>query len=172
MRHPLFPSLLLAALALMAGACGSDDVVGGDDVTPPVPVDPATPEYLTPGTDQRPTWWVAPDYTSYGGITMALQVELGDTLHAYQGADDLMCATIGGEVRAVTSPRSTGGIIYYPLSIAGENGGLMVSLHYYCHQLHRIFTIPEWASFAPATPPIGQDAIHRPRFTDYFTPAP
>ena len=161
MKSKIISMLMLAALAIMAGACSSDDddEPGGGTTDPEKPVT----EYLTPGNDQRPDW-TAPDYTLYGGITMALQVELGDTLHAYQGADDLMCATIGGEVRAVTALGRTGGQIYFPLVIAGHSSDAMVSIHYYCAQLQRIYSVNDWQPFKPGFPPTNGGALYIPPF--------
>ena len=151
MKSKIISMLMLAALAIMAGACSSDDddEPGGGTTDPEKPVT----EYLTPGNDQRPDWR-APDYTLYGGITMAVQVELGDTLANYQSGNDLMCAKIGDEVRAVTPP----------LSIAGDGTDQAVSLHYYCDQLHRIFTIKDWATFDASTKPTGESSLYRPCF--------
>lgn len=161
MYKKFFPILMLAALAFMAGACSSDDDTdnGGESKEP----EPTVYEYLTPGSDQRPDW-KAPDYTLYGGITMAVQVQLGDTLAYYQSGGDLMCAKIDGEVRAVTPPQATGGVTYYPLSIAGDGTNMAVSLHYYCDQLHRIFTIKDWATFDASTKPTGESSLYRPCF--------
>ncbi len=165
MYKKFFPILMLAALAFMAGACGSDDDTddGGGNKEP----EPTVYEYLTPGSDQRPDW-KAPDYTLYGGITMAVQVQLGDTLAYYQSGGDLMCAKIDGEVRAVTPPQATGGVTYYPLSIAGDGTNMAVSLHYYCDQLHRLFTINNWAVFDPSAKPTGENSMYRPRFTSSY----
>lgn len=164
MYRKIIPMLMLAALASMAGACGSDD---DDDAGGANGSGRPVAEYLTPGTDQRPAW-AAPDYTLYGGITMAVQVQLADTLAHYQSGSDLMCAMIDGEVRAVARPLTTGGIVCYPLSIAGDGTGQTVSLHYYCDQLHRIFTIAAWAIFDPSAKPTGESRVYRLRFTENY----
>ena len=145
----------LMLLALVVGACGSDD-----DIQEPVP------NYLTTGTDQRPTDWTAPAPSLYGGITMAVQVELGDTLAYFQSSADLMCAKIGNEVRAVTTPFINGTVTYFPLSIVGEGDDITVSLHYYCDRLHRIFSITNWATFDINASPTGESKMYRPRFTE------
>ena len=142
--------LAIAALAFMAWGCSSDEDV--------------TPAWLQQGSDARPTTWTAPDYSLYE-LTMSLQVQLGDALAAYQSNADLMCATVNGEVRAVTPPMSNMGIVYYPLTIVGNSNNQMVSLHYYCDRLHRIYTINNWAQFDPSTIPTGESGIYRPRFT-------
>ena len=144
--------MLLAALTFMVGSC--------DDDEPAI----VTPAYLKPGTDARPTDWTAPNAALYE-LRMSLQVELGDTLAAYQSSQDLMCATIDGEVRAVTSPHETGGIIYYPLIIMDNGTGGTVSLHYYCDRLHRIYTITNWATYNASAAPTGNSGIYRPCFT-------
>ena len=158
--------IMLAALAFMVGGCGSDSDDGIDTGGNKEP-EPTVYEYLTPGTDQRPDWR-APDYSLYGGITMAVQVQLADTLAAFQSTDDLMCAKINNEVRAVTAPLTTNGVVYYPLSIAGEGSGVAVSLHYYCDKLHRIFNIENWAVFDTSTKPTGESSMYRPRFTNHY----
>lgn len=142
---------LLAALALVAGSCNSDDEP-----------QPQTPKYLTVGTDTRPTWTVSDIYYEF---YMSVQVQLGDTLVNFQSTQDLMCATINGEVRAVTGPKSTGDVVYFPLTIGAETASGMVSLQYYCERLHRIYTLTNWATFDPLSQPIGEDGIYRPRFT-------
>jgi hypothetical protein len=156
MKKNIISMLLLAALTLGVGGCSDYD-------SEPEPnPDPEAPSIQT-GSDERPTAWNQPDYSRYG-LTMSVQVELGDTLARYQSSRDLMCATIGGEVRAVTAPMETGGVIYYPLSIAGDGEDLVVSLHYYCDRLHRIYTINNWAQFNAAVAPTGSSGIYRPCF--------
>ena len=153
MQRGLGVGLLL--LALVVGACSSDD-----DIEEP------TPNYLTVGTDQRPTDWIAPAPSLYGGITMAVQVQLGDTLAHFQSSGDLMCAKIDNEVRAVTHPFTNGTITYFPLSIVGDGDSNTISLHYYCDRLHRIYTITNWATFDINASPMGDSQLYRPRFTE------
>ena len=145
--------MLLTALTFTVGSCSSDS----DE-----PIPDTSDERLKPGSDERPTW-TAPDYSLFE-FRMALQVQLGDTLAAFQSSGDLMCAQADGEVRAVTSPQSTGGVIYYPLHIAGSGDEQTISLHYYCDQLHRIYTITNWASFDATAAPTGYSGIYRPKF--------
>ena len=157
--------LLLLLLPLCLTSCGDDD----DDAIqqPPVPVvTDDTPEYLREGTDVRPATWSVPDYTLYEH-TMSVQVQLGDTLAAYQGTGDMMCATIGGEVRAVSTYHETGGQAYFELVIGGDKVGHQVSLSYYCDRLHRIYTISNWATFTPSAAPTGDDGIYRPMFSEH-----
>jgi hypothetical protein len=159
MKKNILSILLLTALAFVATACGSNS----DDGPTPAP----EPTYLTPGTDVRPTGWVAPVITDYE-LWMSLQVQLADTLAHYQSAADLVCATINGEVRAVKGPMSTEGVIYYPLTIGGNGGDQTVSLHYYCDRLHRIYTIADWAPFKEGIVPTGESGIYRPCFTNDY----
>jgi len=149
-------SLLFLLIAFMAGSCGSDS----DE---PIIILPSTPSYLLAANDARPNW-TNPDASLYE-LRMSVQVELGDTLAAYQSSLDLMCATINGEVRAVTSPGETGGVIYYPLIIFDNGTGGTVSLSYYCDRLHRIYTITNWATFNVSAAPTGNSGIYRPCFT-------
>ena len=165
MKKNIFYMLLLTALTLGVGSCGDDDEPKDpkDPQNPPI----ETPAYLNPGTDVRPTNWIAPDASLYE-FRMTVQVELGDTLAAYQSRQDLMAATINGEVRAVSTPHETGGIIYYPLFIFDSTTGAKVSLHYYCDKLHRIYTITHWADFTPSAAPTGNSGFYRPCFTTEY----
>ena len=149
MNKNIISVLLLAALTFMVGSCGDEEI---------------TPASLQKGSDVRPTTWTIPDYSLFG-LTMSVQVQLGDTLANYQSSQDLMCATINGEVRAATKPMVNGVTTYYPLSIAGNGEEQMVSLHYYCDRLHRIYTISNWAPFNASAAPTGDSGIYRPCFT-------
>lgn len=146
--------MLLAAITLTVGSCGSD----ADELIPG-----SVEERLLTGSNGRPTTWRAPDYTQFE-CRMAVQVQLGDTLATYQTDGDLMCAQIDGQVRAVTAPQTTGGIVFYPLHIAGDGQEQTVSLHYYCDSLHRIYTIAEWAVFDSSAAPTGDSGLYRPKF--------
>lgn len=143
---------MLAALTIVVGSCSS-----GDELTPQVP------EYLVEGTATRPTWKAA-DYTQFEHI-MSLQVQLGDTLLYFQSQQDLMCAAINGEIRAVSEPLTTANEMYFPLSIASTGSEGKVTLYYYCDRLHRIYTITDWATFDPYIAPSGYNGIYRPKFT-------
>lgn len=144
----------IALLATMAGSCSRDNKFGSDDM----------PDYLIEGNDERPQW-VCPDLSHYPNL-MTVQVQLGDILVDYQTGKDLIGAFIEGEIAGMTGPSSTGGVIYYPLSIGSDDASGTVKLQYYCDSLHRIFSINEWASFDPSAKPTGESGIYRPRFTD------
>ena len=159
MKKNIISIMLLTALAFAAGSCD------GDSESEPAPA--PVPSYLTPGTDVRPTTWIAPSPQAYE-LWMSLQVQLGDTLAHYQSSADLVCATINGEVRAATVPMTTEGVVYYPLTIGGNGGDQTVSLHYYCDRLHRIYTITNWAQFKDGIAPTGESGIYRPCFTQYY----
>ena len=137
--------MLLAVLPLAWG-CSSDD---DDD-----PVDPDLPKKteLTEGNDERPVWG-DPDYLSFG-LTMAVQFRLQEALEEYVSDQDLLCARIGGDVRAVTAPENSEGQIYFPLVIAANSTESMVSISYYCDKLHRIFTITDWHRFDTSLSPL------------------
>ena len=158
MRHNILTIAMLAALTIMVGSCGSDD--DSDDE-----FKPQVPEYLVEGTATRPMWKAA-DYNLFEHI-MSLQVQLGDTLAYFQSQQDLMCATINGEVRAVSEPQTTADVTYFPLSIASSGTEGKVTLHYYCDRLRRIYTITDWATFDPYVAPSGESGIYRPKFTQY-----
>lgn len=151
---------MLATLAFVVGSCNSDDDSNGSVILPP---SSSVPDYLKEGTDARP-YWVAPDDRLFESM-MSLQVQLGDTLVNYQSANDLICATIDDEVRAVTGPQTTAGEVYYPLSIYSDGRAVTIALRYYCDRLHRIYTITNWATFDPSCAPLGDDGIYRPKFT-------
>ena len=146
--------MLLTALTFTVGSCGSDS-----EELKPESVD----QRFKPGSDDRPTTWTAPDYSQFE-YRMAVQVQLGDTLAAFQSSGDLMCAQNDGEVRAVTSPQITGGVVYYPLLIAGHGDEQTISLYYYCERLHRIYTITNWATFDATAAPTGYSGFYRPQF--------
>ena len=152
MRKNIISIALLTALAFMAGSCGDDETT------------PKVPAYLQEGTDSRPTSWTFSDAGNYE-FRMTVQVELGDTLADFQSSMDLMCATIDDEVCAVTGPRMTGNMIYYPLIIFGNGDNKMVSLLYNGARPTRIYTIPAWAVFNASAAPTGNSGLYRPCFT-------
>lgn len=159
MKKNIITIMLLTVLTFAVGSCSkdSDDVPGSDQPS-------GQSADLTSGTDVRPTeTWVTPSTELYE-LWMSVQVQLGDTLSDYQSSADMMCAIINGEVRAVTTPMSTNGVIYYPLSIGDNGDERMVSLSYYCDRLHRIYTITNWTLFDTSVPPTGESGIYRPRF--------
>lgn len=118
---------------------------------------------ISEGTDTKPDW-IKPDYMMYECIT-TLQVLLGDTLVNFQSDDDLMCAVINNEVRAITTPQKTAGETYYLLSIVSNSSEGKVTLKYYCAQLHRIYTITDWADLDS----IAGSTIYRPKFAEQTT---
>ena len=148
---------LVLLVTMVVGSCKSDS----DEE--PQPPQQETPAYLTPGSDARPNWTFADK--GLFELRMSVQVELGDELAAYQSSGDLMCATIGGEIRTVAAPAETGGVIYFPLIIFDNGSGGMVSLSYYCDRLHRIYNIANWAAFNASAAPSGSSGIYRPCFT-------
>lgn len=151
--------LTIAALAFMAWGCSSDN----DSTPEPQPPTPETPTEITEGTDVRPAWQ-APNYDLYEQ-TMIVLVQLQDALIPYASSQDLLCATIGGEVRAVTTPHEADGAYLFPLTIAGNDAGVAVGLSYYCDRLHRIFTI-DWTTFDASVAPTGTGGIYQPVFVE------
>lgn len=144
--------LALAALAFMAWGCSSDD---NDSNNPPQPSE------ISVGTDVRPNWQ-APNYDLFEQV-MNVQVQLQDTLTKYVSEADLLCATIGGEVRAVTVPRKVEDGWVASLTVASNDAGVAVELSYYCEQLHRIFTTA-WTTFDASVAPTGTGGIYQPEF--------
>jgi len=149
--------LALAALALLAWGCSSDGDGTSTQPTPPTP----TPTEIPAGTDTRPTWQ-SPNYDLYEQ-TMIVEVQLQDTLAKYASAQDLMSATIGGEVRGVAAAQQNDDNWTFPLIIASNNVGVAIELSYYCDKLHRIFTI-QWTRFDATVAPTGQGGIYQPEF--------
>ena len=147
--------LTLAALAFMAWGCSSDD----DNKPAPTPTQ--TPAEIPAGTDVRPTWQ-APNYDLFEQ-TMIVRVQLQDTLNKYVSSLDLLCATIGGEVRGVAAPQFVEDAWLFPLTIASNDAGVDVGLSYYCDQLHRIFKI-DWTTFDASVAPTGTGGIYQPEF--------
>lgn len=139
--------LALATLAFMAWGCSTDD---------------ETSREIPQGNDERPTWQI-PDYNLFEQ-TMSVEVQLQDTLIKYASAADLMCATIGGEVRSVQAPLEFDGQWLYLLVIASNDTGVPVSLSYYCQKLRRIFTIENWTTFDATIEPMGTGGIYKPIF--------
>lgn len=138
------------ATLLLAASCSDDDN--------------EYKQYLTKGNTPMPEWQSQePDYGLFEQ-TMAVQVGLQTMLLPYASEADLMCATIGGEVRAVTALGRTGGQIYFPLVIAGHSSDAMVSIHYYCAQLQRIYSVNDWQPFKPGFPPTNGGALYIPPF--------
>ena len=155
MNRKFLSILMLACLTLVVGACSSD----GDGAESP------HASLLLSGNDERPATWFLPDYSLFE-MTMSVQVQLGDTLVYFQSDEDQMCATIGGEVRAVTGALTTGDVACFPLVIAGGSDDESVSLCYYCARLHRIYMLNDWATFDSATVPTGTSGIYRPKFVE------
>lgn len=147
--------LALAALALLAWGCSSDDDGTTKKPTPP------TPTELPSGTDVRPSWQV-PNYNLFEQI-MSVNVQLQDTLVKYASAQDLIGASINNEVRGVATPEQIDDNWVFPLTIASNDAGLMIELSYYCDKLHRIFTI-NWTKFDASVAPTGTEGIYKPIF--------
>ncbi len=115
--------------------------------------DKETNPYLTKGHDSRPAWEAEePNYLEFEH-TMAVDLNLQDILLPYVSDDDLMCATIGDKVRAVSTLDRSGGQISFPTVIAGNSCDGKVSLHYYCSRLSRIYTVTDWMPFSPNLSP-------------------
>lgn len=149
--------LALAALALLAWGCSSDDDGTTKKPTPP------TPTELPSGTDVRPSWQV-PNYNLFEQI-MSVNVQLQDTLVKYASTEDLLCATIGNEVRGVAVAVQNGNQWKFPLTIGSNEAGVAVSLSYYCDKLHRIFTT-QWTTFDATVAPTGEGEIYVPKFVE------
>ena len=141
-------------------SCSSDD-----DETPVNPTEIETPngKKLEQGSDQRPNWQ-SPNYDAYE-MTMSVEIRLQDTLQAYASSQDLLCATINGEVRGVGLPKQVGEEWVFPLTVGSNDGSIAMSLSYYCDRLHRIFTTP-WTRFDASAMPMGVGGIYEPTFVE------
>ncbi len=154
--------LYLAGVALVAtlllGACSSsDDEESNNNGTGAIP---------TAGTDERPSWVVPSNGDLLGEWPMSVQIGIQSELLPYVSQADLMCAVLGGEVRAVSSLKETGGQSYFMLPILGNSGEGFVTLKYYCDKLHRIFTVSEWKEFDSSIQPTDQGT---PYVVPFFT---
>lgn len=135
--------LLLLAVLTFTGGCSSDGDSGSDS--------PAS-SLLTQGTDVRPDWKY-PSVSDYEQ-TMGVQFRLQDELAAYVTEQDLMCAMISGEVRALCEPEISDDGIYFPLVIFSDDSDVRVSISYYCDRLHRIYTLSNWHDFDATLSPL------------------
>ena len=126
-------------------------------------VDPVAPaqQEIAPGNDARPAWQ-APTYTAFEQ-TMSVSLLMQRELETYVTQQDLLCATVGDEVRGLTAPTIEEGLVFFPLTVAGRGKGESITLSYYCDRLHRIFSIP-WTTFDASMAPMGEDGIYRPKF--------
>ena len=124
---------------------------------------------LNMGNESRPTWTLREGLYNEEDMefTMSIQVTLQDELKAYASDDDLMCAIIDGEVRALTGLQRTGGEIYFPLVIAGSSGSGKVTLNYYCSHLRRTYTIVDWMPFTPNIKPTNNGNPYVVEFIPY-----
>ena len=136
-----------------------------DDETPVTPTEQETPneKKLEQGNDQRPNWQ-SPNYDAYE-MTMSVEIVLQDTLQAYASSQDLLCATINGEVRGIALPKQVGDEWVFPLTVGSNDGSIAISLSYYCDRLHRIFTTP-WTRFDASAMPMGVGGIYEPTFVE------
>ena len=120
--------------------------------------------YLTKGNDARPTWQAEEiNYLNFEH-TMSVDIKLQDILLPYVSDEDLMCATIGGKVRAVSEIDRSGGQVSFPLVIAGNSGDGDVSLSHYCSRLSRIYTVEDWMPFSPSMAPTSEGTSYIPNF--------
>ena len=150
---------MLAAFTLM-WSCSSDDDDSG--VVEPVIV---TDNQLTPGNDARPSW-TKPDYTQFLQ-NMTVQVRLQETLSSYITSQDLLCAKLGDQIGAVAVPNESEIGYYFPLSTATNKSDVMVSIHYYCDSLHRIFSIENWRKYDESISPLDED--NEPYLLEFIT---
>ena len=142
---------VMAALLLTA-ACSSD---GSTSTTPEPkpdtpeedPMEQRVKECLEPGNEARPSWTVDNSLYDQYEQTMAVKVVPQEFLHDYISDDDLCCATIGGQIRAVANAGKTNGQYYFALVVAGNGSEGKVTINYYCNKLKRIYTAKDWVDF-------------------------
>ena len=145
--------LALAALAFLAWGCSSSSD-SDEELLPVVTLE---------GSDARPAW-TAPNYDLYEQ-TMSVDILLQDTLAQYASAQDMVCALVNNEVRGLALAQQVDNQWLFPLTVASNDGGVMVVLSYYCDKLHRIFTI-NWTQFDASVAPTGTDGIYKPKFVE------
>lgn len=155
--------LYLAGVALVAtlllGACSSSD----DDESNEKNGTSMTPKE---GTDARPSWVAPSDASWLDEWPMSVQIGVQPELLPYVSSEDLMCAMLNDEVRAVSNLKETGGQYYFMLPIQGDSGEGFVTLKYYCDKLHRIFTVTDWKEFDSTIQPTDQGTPYEvPFFT-------
>lgn len=155
--------LYLAGVALVAtlllGACSSSDDDDSNEKN-------ETSMTLKEGTDAHPSWVVSFDASKMDGCPMSVQIGVQSALLPYVSSEDLMCAMLKGEVRAVSGLKETGGQYYFMLPIQGNSGEGSVTLKYYCDKLHRIFTVSDWKEFDSTIQPTDQGVPYEvPFFT-------
>ena len=149
--------IICPSLGMVFTGCSSDD----DEQQEPKPSVEAKP--LEQGNDQRPGWQ-SPNYDVYE-MTMSVEVCLQDRLQAYASANDVLCATIGGEVRGVATPLQVDEKWVFPLTVGSNESQVPVTLSYYCDSLHRIFTA-SWTNFDASAAPMGVGGIYEPVFVE------
>lgn len=160
MRMMMKKSIIaLAALALLAWGCSSDDEGVSPMPTPTPPEEKTT--VIEPGNDARPDWAVpnADDYEQNMNVYLTLQ----DELQPYLSQNDLLCAKADDKVRGVAIPRQDEGDWLISL-IVFSNGAVPLQLSYYCDSLHRIFTLNDWTTFDASVTPTGSGGIYQPVF--------
>lgn len=149
-------SQVLAGVAVMAAllltaACSSDSTTTTPEPKPDTPeVDPMeqrVKECLEPENEARPSWTVDNSLYDQYEQAMAVKVVPQKFLQDYISDDDLFCATIGGQIRAVSNAEKTNGQYYFALVIAGNGNEGKVTMSYYCNRLKRIYTAKDWVYF-------------------------
>ncbi len=148
--NPITVIKILAGVAFTATLLLTSSCSDSDEPNNPAYTDPN----LKPGSDATPSWKVKSGLYSESEQTMSVVVGLQPELVPYASVNDLMCAVINGEVRAVSSARQQAdSIFYFPLVIAGNTGGEQIALSYYCKKLQRIYTNNNWNRFDSSISP-------------------
>ena len=149
--------LALAALAFLAWGCSSSH---DSEPTPPAP------QVLAEGNDARPDWLSnAPNYDLYEQTMTAIDVWLQDTLQSYASANDLLCAKVDNEIRGVAKPEQANDLWKFSITVGSNATEEVVTLHYYCDKLHRIFSTV-WTTFDANLQPSGTEGVHLPTFVE------
>ena len=139
----------MTATLLLTVACSSNNDDDTPQPTPTNPMEQRIKECLTPGSDERPSWTMDKSLYEQLELTMSAQVVPQKFLKVFISDDDMMCATIGGQIRAVTAAEKTDGQYYFPLVIVsngGNEGDVLIS--YYCSKLKRIYKAAKGWSFS------------------------
>lgn len=146
--------IAIAALAFMAWGCSKSEE---EEAKP-------APQIVKVEASERPHWQEqAPNFDQYEQF-MNVEVRLQETLQSYASSNDLMSATINGQVRGVSKPKQVDGRWVFSLFVASDHDGVNVSLSYYCDKLHSIYTLSNWTKFDANTIPLGTGDIYEPTF--------
>ena len=146
LSSPMAVLVLACTASLALTACSSDD---GPAPTPQEPSFSATaqPHWAIDlsGHEEKPTWQRPPS-NSYE-TSMVVFGTIPQAFRHLASEDDLLGAFVGNECRGWSDAIEDEDGVFLSLYIAGNPGDDYVTLKYYCHKLHRIFSLPNAMPF-------------------------